>query len=78
MLSRRCKGRNLLNYLNQKGIEYTLDTEQILDKHDPEYYHWKCTFNFNGKSYMSTYIRKKDCIEMLINEAESDIYNLIF
>ena len=78
MISRGCNGRNLLNHLNQKEIEYTLNCEQLLNKNNINYYHWKCTFNFNGKSYIVTDIKKKECIEMLINEAKSDIYNYIF
>jgi hypothetical protein len=78
MISKRCKRRNLLNYLKQKNIDYNIEYEQIMEKNTLEYYHWRCTFLFNGKSYSITDVRKKECLDALVDEAVSDIYNYLF
>lgn len=77
MISKRCQGRNLLNHLNQKNVEYDLNFEQIMDKNSNEYCHWKCTFTFNGKIYSVVDQKKNNSVEVLFNEAEEEIFNYL-
>ena len=77
MISKRCQGRNLLNHLNKKNVEYDLNFEQIMEKSSPEYYHWKCTFTFDGKTYSIVNQKKNNAVEFLLNEAEDAIFNYL-
>ena len=75
MVSDKCKGRNLLNHLRQKNIEYNLSFEQILDKTSSYYYHWKCDFTFDGKTYSAVDKSKNLAVDNLLEGAESQIYS---
>ena len=58
MISNRCRGANLLNYLKQKiltVIDYT-----FVNDIDDLWCQWKGILTFNGKIYSDFHYRKKD------------------
>ena len=77
MLTRRCRRENLINYLNQKDIEYSLNMEQIMDKSSIYYLLWDSNLQFNGNSYNFIESTKKRCIRRLMDKAENDIYDFL-
>ena len=70
MISTRCTGLNLLNYLNQKNIDYSLNYEQI----DPPELTWKATLIFNNNTYISINQKKQSATENAIHQATDSIF----
>jgi hypothetical protein len=73
MISERCIGVNLLNYLKQKNIEYNLEYTFISDKEDEHWKKWKGAFTFNGKIYSDYNTKKKNLKVNLLDLAYDDI-----
>ena len=71
MISHRCTGVNLLNYLNQKNIEYTLEFRLITGKSNIRCYEWEGIFTFNGETFVE-YHRNKKGVKTLLLEKNVD------
>ena len=73
MISERCKGANLLNYIKQKNIEYTIDYDFVSDRNDIHWLKWSGVLIFNGKIYSDFHSKKKILKSNLVDLAEKDI-----
>tara|TARA_Y100000741_G_C17955356_1_gene437524 strand:+ start:263 stop:505 length:243 start_codon:yes stop_codon:yes gene_type:complete len=71
MISERCRGANLINYLKQKNIEYSVEFTQILDKSAKNYYNWQGQFTFNGETFVGEHKSIRG-LKILLFEENSD------
>ncbi len=71
MISTRCTGRNLLNYLTQKKIPYSLTHEQLKNRT------WTATLIFNNNTYSGINTRKQLAIVNAINHATDSIFSYL-
>lgn len=48
-----------------------------MKKSSPEYYHWKCIFTFDGKTYSIVDQKKNNAVDFLLNEVKAAIFNYL-
>ena len=77
MISKKTKSFNLLNYLNQKKMEYKLTFIQLNDKSDENYSNWQGTFIFNDETYQVIESTKRKATKLLLEKAEQNIHSIV-
>ena len=77
MISERCRGANLINYLKQKNIEHSVEFTQILDKDAENYYHWQGKFIFNGETFVGEHRSIRGLKKILFEENSDYIHQVL-
>tara|TARA_Y200000002_G_scaffold240881_1_gene199132 strand:- start:580 stop:822 length:243 start_codon:yes stop_codon:yes gene_type:complete len=76
MISKRCRGLNLLNHIKQK-YDYEISYEFINDNNSPHHSQWLVKFQFNNKMYEVISSSKNSGIEKILDDSIEDIYKVI-
>lgn len=74
MLSSRCNGLNLLNYLKQKQIDYEINFEELKKNEDIK---WNVIFIFNKKKYSLLSDSKKEGLNIILDNCNDLIHDYI-
>jgi hypothetical protein len=76
MISKRCEGANLFNYIKQK-YDCSINYQQIRDSNSPNNQYWLTTITLNNKVYEVIGKSKKDSLNKIMETAKEDIYKVI-
>ena len=76
MISGRCKKQNLLNHLKQRNIKYEVIYNEILLR-NADYKKWKVIFIFNNNKYSVINNRKKEGLELILNNCNNKIHDYL-
>lgn len=76
MISKRCRGLNLLNHIKQK-YDCNVSYDFINDNNSPHHSQWQVKFQFNNKVYEVISNSKNEGIEKILEDSIDDIYKVI-
>ena len=77
MISHRCTGNNLLNYMKQTSVKHDINIEYCRDRHDVNYLKWVGHLEFQGKTFRGIGSSKKNCIKNIFEPANDFIIDFI-
>lgn len=77
MVSKRCTGNNLLNYIKQKDIPHVLVYEFCNDHNSKNYLQWMGSFEINDKTYNACGKTKKQVTNNLLTSAHNNVHSYI-
>lgn len=76
MISERCKGLNLLNYLKQKNVNFKVEYKEILDR-GINFKKWNTSLYLNNKKYSVINNSKKEGLLIILDNYNDNIHTMI-